>query len=809
MSQKGEIVMTLFAEVIVDVPTMQTDQPFTYIVPESLTDVIEVGMRVEVPFGGGNRHIQGFVTDLKQTSKYPEKLKYIIRLLDLSPVLNQELLALADYMKETTYAFKITCLQTMLPSVMKAEYQKKIVLKDPRHPVKDEYFPQGDEMDWQEAEKKGILDQLKKLRKENVVELRYVVKNKNKVKKIRYVNSQLTPNNTEEFYQKINKQASRQKQLFELLRKNDHQPTAFYTKQGIPSTVLKEGEKRGWLSFEDVEAYRDPYQGRTFKKTTALTLNEEQQQAVNSVLTSENKAKNDVFLLEGITGSGKTEIYLQTIAAVMAKQKTAIMLVPEIALTPQMVERFKSRLGDAVAVLHSGLSQGERYDEWRKIERGEAQVVVGARSAIFAPLENIGVIIVDEEHETSYKQDEAPRYHARDLAIWRGEYHHCPVVLGSATPSLESRARAQKNIYQLLLLRKRADPAANLPSIEVVDLKEEYERKNTSNFSEDLQEKIADRLAKKEQSVLMLNRRGYSSFVMCRDCGYVLPCPNCDISLTLHMDTKTMRCHYCGHEERIPQHCPECGSNKIRYYGTGTQKVQEELQALFPEARILRMDVDTTRRKGAHERILQKFGAQEADILLGTQMIAKGLDYPNITLVGVLNADTALNLPDFRANERTFQLLTQVSGRAGRAEKQGEVVIQTFNPEHHAIVLAQQQDYESFYEQEMFLRHQSGYSPYYFTVKITCSHQEEQMAAKQIFKIAQLINTGLSAKSIVLGPTPSAIARVKNRYQYQMIIKYKKEPALSQLLKQILNESQKVQQKGLYVAIDNEPINFI
>lgn len=809
MGQKGEIDMTLFAEVIVDVPTMQTDQPFTYVVPESLTNVIEVGMRVEVPFGGGNRHIQGFVTDLKQTSTYPEKLKFIIRLLDLSPVLNQELLALADYMKETTYAFKITCLQTMLPSVMKAEYQKKIVLKDSQHPAKHEYFSYGDEMDWQEAEQQGILNQLKKLRKENVVDLRYVVKNKNKVKKIRYVNSQLTRNNVEETYQKINQRASRQKQLLELLRKNDRQPTAFYTKQGISSTVLKQGEEKGWLSFEDVEAYRDPYQGKNLKRTTALTLNEEQQQAVTSVLASENKAKNDVFLLEGITGSGKTEIYLQTIAAVMAKQKTAIMLVPEIALTPQMVERFKGRLGDAVAVLHSGLSQGERYDEWRKIERGEAQVVVGARSAIFAPLENIGVIIVDEEHETSYKQEEAPRYHARDLAIWRGEYHHCPVVLGSATPSLESRARAQKNIYQLLLLRKRADPAANLPSIKVVDLKEEYERKNTSNFSEDLQAKIADRLKKKEQSVLMLNRRGYSSFVMCRDCGYVLPCPNCDISLTLHMDTKTMRCHYCGHEERIPQHCPECGSNKIRYYGTGTQKVQEELQALFPEARILRMDVDTTRHKGAHERILQKFGAQEADILLGTQMIAKGLDYPNITLVGVLNADTALNLPDFRANERTFQLLTQVSGRAGRAEKQGEVVIQTFNPEHHAIALAQQQDYESFYEQEMFLRHQSGYSPYYFTVKITCSHQEEQLAAKQIFNIAQLINTELSTKSIVLGPTPSAIARVKNRYQYQIIIKYKKEPALSKLLKQILNDSQKVQQKGLYVAIDNEPMNFI
>ncbi|GEQ37980.1 MAG: primosomal protein N' [Tetragenococcus halophilus] len=801
--------MPLFAEVIVDVPTMQTDQPFTYIVPDELLDVIEIGMRVEVPFGDGNRHIQGFVTALSQTSTYEEKLKPIIRMLDLSPVLNQELLALADYMKETTYAFKITCLQTMLPSVMKAEYQKKIVLKDPSHPVKQQYFLESDEIDWQEAEEMGILHQLKKLREENIVELRYVVKKKNKVKKIRYVNSLLTQRNAAGIYQEIDNRAPRQKQLVELLENNAHQPTAFFTKQGISAAVLKQGEKKGWLSFEEVEAYRDPHQGKVFNKTSALSLNNEQQQAVDKILAAEKQAKNEVFLLEGITGSGKTEVYLQSISTVLAEGKTAIMLVPEIALTPQMVERFKSRLGDAVAVLHSGLSQGERYDEWRKIERGEAQVVVGARSAIFAPLENIGIIIVDEEHESSYKQDEAPRYHARDLAIWRGKYHHCPVVLGSATPSLESRARAQKDIYHLLLLSKRADPAANLPSIEIVDLKKEYERKNMSNFSKELQTKIADRLEKKEQSVLMLNRRGYSSFVMCRDCGYVLPCPNCDISLTLHMDTKTMRCHYCGHEEGIPKHCPECGSNKIRYYGTGTQKVQEELQELFPSARILRMDVDTTRRKGAHERILQKFGAQEADILLGTQMIAKGLDYPNITLVGVLNADTALNLPDFRSNERTFQLLTQVAGRAGRAEKAGEVIIQSFNPDHHAIVLAQKQDYETFYKQEMFLRHQSGYSPYYFTVKITCSHQEEQIAAKKMFQIAQEVKTALSSDSIILGPTPASIARVKNRYQYQMIIKYKKEPALSQMLKKILDNSQKDQRKSLYVAIDNEPVNFI
>ena len=578
---------------------------------------------------------------------------------------------------------------------------------------------------------------------------------------------------------------------------------------GFSTALLNEAAKNGWLTFIEKEAYRDPFANQTFEKTTALSLNAEQQVAVETILQSVQEQQSQTYLLEGITGSGKTEVYLQVIAEVLNQGKTAIMLVPEISLTPQMVQRFKSRFGEHVAVMHSGLSQGEKYDEWRKIERGEAEVVVGARSAIFAPIENIGVIIVDEEHEASYKQEETPRYHARDLAIWRSEYHHCPVVLGSATPSLESRARAQKNVYQRLRLTQRANQAATLPTIDVVDMRKEVENSNVSSFSMSLQEKLQERLEKNEQSVLLLNRRGYSSFVMCRDCGYVLPCPNCDISLTLHMDSKTMKCHYCGHEERIPYRCPNCGQDKIRYYGTGTQKVEEELQTLLPESRILRMDVDTTRRKGAHEKILRTFGEGQADILLGTQMIAKGLDFPNVTLVGVLNADTALNLPDFRSSERTFQLLTQVSGRAGRAEKPGEVIIQSFNPEHYAIQLAKAQDYEDFYTKEMYIRHRGDYPPYYFTVQITASHPEENEAAKQMFQIATKLKQGLSPQAILLGPTPNAIMRVNNRYFYQVIIKYKQEPMLQPLLKEILTDTQRATARGLKLSIDAEPMNFI
>lgn len=810
--------MQKVAKVIVDVPTMQTDQPFTYLVPENLNEQLAVGMRVEVPFGNGNRHVQGFVlaiepmaaTVLDETNV---QLKELVAVLDLKPVLNTEMLALADYMKEKTFAFKITCLQTMLPSVMRADYQKYIYLTDElSEELQDQLFYGLEEISWDQAQERGLLPQLMALRKQQKVDIRYEVTTRNKVKMVRFIQAAKEFEQLEEIRLGLRKGAKKKEQLlYYLQRLGTEKITAVKEMKelGFSTALLNEAAKNGWLTFIEKEAYRDPFANQTFEKTTALSLNAEQQVAVETILQSVQEQQSQTYLLEGITGSGKTEVYLQVIAEVLNQGKTAIMLVPEISLTPQMVQRFKSRFGEHVAVMHSGLSQGEKYDEWRKIERGEAEVVVGARSAIFAPIENIGVIIIDEEHEASYKQEETPRYHARDLAIWRSEYHHCPVVLGSATPSLESRARAQKNVYQRLRLTQRANQAATLPTIDVVDMRQEVENGNVSSFSISLQEKLQERLEKNEQSVLLLNRRGYSSFVMCRDCGYVLPCPNCDISLTLHMDSKTMKCHYCGHEERIPYRCPNCGQDKIRYYGTGTQKVEEELQTLLPDSRILRMDVDTTRRKGAHEKILRTFGEGQADILLGTQMIAKGLDFPNVTLVGVLNADTALNLPDFRSSERTFQLLTQVSGRAGRAEKPGEVIIQSFNPEHYAIQLAKAQDYEDFYTKEMYIRHRGDYPPYYFTVQITASHPEENEAAKQMFQIATKLKQGLSPQAILLGPTPNAIMRVNNRYFYQVIIKYKQEPMLQPLLKEILTDTQRATARGLKLSIDAEPMNFI
>ena len=523
---------------------------------------------------------------------------------------------------------------------------------------------------------------------------------------------------------------------------------------GISSSVIKSLVDKGILYESMQEVYRDPYQDRIFEHTEPLQLTEEQSVAIKPILQTIEEKRHDVFLLYGITGSGKTEIYMQSIQKVLEEGREGIVLVPEISLTPQMVNRFKGRFGDEVAVLHSGLSIGEKYDEWRKIQRKEVNVVVGARSAIFAPFENLGIIIIDEEHETSYKQEDKPRYHARDVAIERARTHNCPVILGSATPSLESFARAKKGVYQLLTLSKRMNDQS-LPTVDIVDMREELREGNRSMFSRVLYDKLQDRLMKKEQTVLFLNKRGHSSFVMCRDCGYVIQCPNCDISLTYHRYQQQMKCHYCGYEAVVPTICPECTSEHIRYFGTGTQKVEEELGKIFPEARVIRMDVDTTSRKGSHEKLLTDFQEGKADILLGTQMIAKGLDFPNITLVGVLSADTMLHLPDFRSSEKTFQLLTQVSGRAGRHELAGEVVIQTYSPEHYSIELAGQQDFDQFYQKEMMIRKIHKYPPFYYLALITVSHEELMKVVDVTEKISVTLSSRLSKGAHILGPVAS------------------------------------------------------
>lgn len=807
--------MTQIAKVIVDVPVLQTNIPYDYLIPKQYEKQLLPGMRVVVPFGQGDRHVQGFVVSISTEKEqgFDGKLKQISEIMDLKPVLNEELIALGEKMARKTFSFRIRCYQTMLPAVLRAKYEKVVQVIDelPEEQLFN-LFNGKDQLSWEEVEQRDLISTMLQLKQEEKVEVNYLVKDKMTKKMVKIVAPLLTFEAYEEIREEIPANAKRQLDLLNVLQKLGKNETIatkeLKTEYGISLAVIKKAVEKDWCTIKNIEVYRDPYEQTTFERSEALSLTFDQQTAYNRIMQKVDTNSHEVFLLKGVTGSGKTEVYLQTIAQVLNKGMGALMLVPEIALTPQMVHRFKQRFGDEVAVLHSGLSDGEKYDEWRKIEREEAKVVVGARSSVFAPIKKIGLIIIDEEHETSYKQEETPRYHARDVAIWRAIEHQCPVILGSATPSLESRARATKGVYTLLELRERVNQQP-MPPVRVIDMREESKQGNRSSFSKAMQLSLRERMEKGEQSVLLLNRRGFSSFVMCRECGFVLQCPNCDISQTLHMDTKTMKCHYCGYEERIPSICPQCQSRSIRYYGTGTQKIQKELEELMPDARIIRMDVDTTRRKGAHEKLLSRFGNKEADILLGTQMIAKGLDFPDVTLVGVLNADTSLGLPDFRSAERTFQLLTQVSGRAGRAEKTGEVIVQSFNPEHYAIQYAKEHDYDSFYKKEMYLRHMSDYSPYYYLVRLSVSHEKEVTAAKKMGELVDFVRPALSKQAIVLGPTPKSIARTHNRYHFQAIIKYKKEEALEVRLHEMLQQTQKDHAKGLFISIDPQPVSFI
>ena len=794
--------MTKIAKVIVDVPLMQTDKPFSYKIPEALLPVITAGSRVHVPFGKGNRLLQGFVVSVDSGSA--QHLKTIIDVLDVEPVLNQEQLELADQMRKTVFSYKISILKSMIPNLLNSNYDRLLKPKKGlSQEEKDLIFAGKKQINFsqlnQEIQTKSL-----SLIQAGKIDIEYLAKDRKTIKTQKCYDVNLEKLS----HLLINKRAKKRQELKDYLANHPQSGPLSDLYRLFSREVVHYFIKEAVLNISQVEVNRTQSYFENIIQSDFLDLNPEQQTAVEQI-TAAIGSSNKPYLLEGITGSGKTEVYLHVIDQTLKLGKTAIVLVPEISLTPQMTSRFISRFGSQVAIMHSGLSDGEKFDEWRKMKSNQAKVVVGARSAIFSPLKNIGAIIIDEEHEATYKQESSPRYHAREVALLRAQYHQAVLVLGSATPSIESRARASRGVYNFLQLSHRANPQAHIPKVEIVDFRDYIGQQKVSNLTPVLLDKIKDRLIKKEQVVLMLNRRGYSSFIMCRDCGYVDNCPNCDISLTLHMDTKTMNCHYCGFLKGIPYICPNCQSRQIRYYGTGTQKAYDELKQVLPEARILRMDVDTTKRKGAHEKILTKFGRHEADILLGTQMIAKGLDFPNVTLVGVLNADTSLNLPDFRSSERTFQLLTQVAGRAGRANKPGEVLIQTYNPNHYAIQLAREQDYEAFYRYEMRIRKALSYPPYYFTVGLTLSHKDEQEVIKKSYEIVTLIKEGLTDKIKILGPTPKPVARTHNLYHYQIIIKYRFEDQLEIVLNHILDLTQAKGNKKLRLIIDYEPQSFM
>ena len=725
----------MYVKVIIEIGVKAVDKEYVYKVPTAFLDKIKVGVRVKVNFG--TQLLEGFITEIINNYEGNILVRDILEVVDDTPILNEEMFELADYLVNKTLCSKISAFQVMLPKALKA---------------------------------KNKTNMHKKFNK-------YIVLNSD----INQVNDYIASCKYNSQKEILNKLLNEKKVLITSL-----------------SSGIKTLEKKGLIKIIEEEVYRyNIIKDNDFKK---VSLNSDQERVVEKLISNLNISKT--FLLYGITGSGKTEVYLEVIDNVLKEGKNAIMLVPEISLTPQIVQRFVNRFGNNIAILHSGLSDSEKYDEYRKIKEGLVKIVIGARSAIFAPFDNIGAIIIDEEHTPTYKQDEtSPRYDAKDVAIWRSKYHKCPLILGSATPSLESFARAGNHVFELLTLTRR--PAGSvLPEVHIVDMKEEVKKGNFV-FSKLMTDKINEKLGKNEQIILLLNRRGYSSMITCSDCGYVEKCPKCDISLTYHKTSNTLRCHYCGFYKKKTDKCSSCGSSNIKDYGMGTQKLEEELKQKFPSANIIRMDMDTTSKKGAHEQIIKDFGRHKYDILVGTQMIAKGLDFPNVSLVGVLNADMSLTIPDFRSAERTFQLLSQVSGRAGRGDIQGEVIIQTYNNNHYSIVFAKNHDYLSFYKEEMKIRKSLSYPPYYYITLVNISCKDYELGFAHADKIGKYLRDNLEKTTIILGPTMANMFKINNVFHYQCIIKYQRDDKLSKVLKEI-DDIYKIESK-VNVSINVDP----
>ena len=721
---------------------------FDYLIPPELEGRVEVGTRVKVPFG--RRQVLGCVTGMAEQSEH-EALKPIIKIIGAQSLVTPRVLELARWIAEYYCCAPETALKSVLPDAVRKEQEGW------RERLHVRLLPGGEGA---EALTKRQL----------------------------------------EVYQVI--EENRSLAMQELLKLT-----------GTTAQTVRKLEDKGLVEIAPQISERDPYANEEIVPTQPLTLNAEQATALEVI----NGKPGGFFLLHGVTGSGKTEVYLQAIAHALEQGKGAIVLVPEISLTPQTVERFKARfstgpLKTLVAVLHSHLSAGERHDEWHKIRQGRAKIVIGARSAIFAPVEPLGLIIVDEEHEHSYKQEEAPRYHARDVAVVRGQREGATVVLGSATPSMESYHNAQRGRYQLLEMPSRADHK-QMPLVRVQDMRTEKSKGDQGPpiFSQRLKEAIRNRLEQGEQTILFLNRRGFATSMQCPDCGYVAECPNCSLSLTYHRREQFLRCHVCGHGAPAPRRCPgeRCGSPKIRFHGLGTEKVEDVLRKLFPDANVTRMDSDALKRKDDYRRILGDFRRGKIDILVGTQMIAKGLHFPRVTLVGIVYADTGLHLADFRAGERTFQLLTQVAGRAGRGEVEGEVVVQTFSPVHPAIQFSRRHDYEGYFEAEMEFREQLRYPPFTRAAMLTLRGRNEEkvsFSAEHVKKQIEPLTESMDDLQIS-GPAPAPLLRAETFYRYQLMLRTGRMSELSRQLAVITAGLSFPDDVTLTVDID--PVNLL
>ena len=744
----------MIAEVVINRSAKRLNRTFDYKIPKTLEELIMIGSTVLVPFGKSSTLEDGYVVGIKENTQYDVK-----EIVQVKHNLTEKQIELAQWMSKRYFCNVSDCIKQMLTPGTKNKNNEKNV-----------------------QDKMINVVYLKK----DIEEIQFDIE----VGKIK---------------------SEKQKKILQFLKSNEGttiQEIEMFT--GGTRAIVKTLEKNGYIEIVEKKVERNPLANKQMAKTENLQLTDEQRSAYNSVMSAMQEGRYSQFLLYGVTGSGKTEVYLQLIGEALKRGKTAIVLVPEISLTPQMIDRFIARFNkDEIAVLHSKLSIGERYDEWNKIKEGKAKIIIGARSAIFAPTENIGIIIIDEEHDSSYKSETVPKYDAKEIAKNIAKENSCPLVLGSATPDLVTYYKAQEGKIELLELTKRANNS-KLPEVEIVDLKMELANGNRSMLSVSLHDAIENNLKEKRQTILFLNRRGYSTFIMCRECGYTVKCKNCNISMTYHKTENKLKCHYCGYEENVVTICPECHSTKIRYFGTGTQRLEQEINKIFPQASTIRMDIDTVTKKNSHEKILNKFKNENINILIGTQMVVKGHHFPNVTLVGVIAADSSLNIDDYRANERTFQLLTQVAGRAGRENLDGKVIIQTYNPENFSIICAQKQDYQMFYNTEIALRKQLKYPPFCDIMLIGFNSLSEKEIIELSNRVYNYLKSKLNGQDfIVLKPMPSPIDKIQNRYRWRIIIKGNITEEVNSTINECLQKIYEANYKNTTVSVDVNPNSMI
>lgn len=735
----------IYADVIIDISHEKVDRPFQYRIPSSLMDKLSVGMGVFVPFGKGNTLRKAYVIGRSDKPSFDvDKIKYIDSICEKGEDANEKLLALAAFIKETYGSTMINALKTVLPVKQKVQAVKKRTV----------------ELILPTEEAKDLLD---------------VMQKKHQVARVRLLSELI----------------AEQQLSYEMITGKLH----------ISKPTIDYFVEKGIVRVDTEEVYRTPVKAAGENKERK-PLSHDQQKIVDSFTKDFTEGIRKTYLIHGITGSGKTEVYLNCIEEVIKQGKQVIVLIPEIALTYQTVMRFYHRFGERVSFINSTLSAGEKYDQHLRAKKGEIDVIIGPRSALFTPFSNLGMVVIDEEHETTYKSENVPKYHAREVAVELARLHSASVILGSATPSLEAYSRAKNGEYELFTLKERLT-GGFLPKVYTVDLRDELRAGNRTVFSRQLQEKIVDRLKKKEQIILFLNRRGYAGFVSCRSCGYVVKCPHCDVSMAEHAGNK-MVCHYCGYETVAVHLCPQCGSRYIQGFKAGTQQIESQIQKMFPTAKVLRMDADTTKNKDSYDEILSAFAEQKADILLGTQMIVKGHDFPNVTLVGVLAADLSLHQGDYRAGERTFQLLTQAVGRAGRGQKEGEAVIQTYHPEHYSVIHAANQDYESFYEEEITYRDLMDYPPTAHFMSVQVLAREEVKGEKLVQNLCDLAK---KHSKKVIGPAAANVSKIKDVYRFVFYVKDKEYSVLTGIKDALEGYIEGINLKNEAVYFDFDPMN--